>query len=534
LRQSILSLALVLVAFPAVSRCETPESPEFPETVSMRTDNLLDKIRGGWVGKAYGVTFGGPTEFKHQGKMIEGPLEFRPEALERLSSQDDMYVNMALLKAIQDHGLAATPEEFAKEFAHGGFLLWHANGQGRQNLLAGIPPWESGHPIHNPHADDIDFQIECDFIGLVSPGLPQSAQKICDRAGHLMNYGDGVYGGYFVTATYAAAFIDNDVRRIVDAGLNALPNESGYAEIIRDVIGWHEQHPDNWQTTWHLIEEKYNDDRCPWGVKSKFNIQARLNGAYIALGLLYGEGDIEKTTELSTRCGQDSDCNPSNAAGVLGTMLGFENIPKRITAALKPHMETDFAFVPLSIESASKECFRLAMENVRGNGGRVSDDTVEIRVQPFRADGPAEVSFPTLEPVDLFEVTDPRLRWTGNWELSAHRKSTMSLRRSSSAGDFLEVEFVGNAVYVQGDLRHDQGILEYLIDGKSLGIRDMYLPDKWKRADQSTAVWLTGLSDGKHTLQVRVTGRENPQADGVMVSLGKVVAYRGEVASLDD
>ena len=58
-----------------------------------------------------------------------------------------------------------------------------------------------------------------------------------------------------------------------------------------------------------------------------FNIDARLNGAYVALGLLYGSGDFAKTLDVSTRAGQDSDCNPSSAAGILGVMLGYAKIP---------------------------------------------------------------------------------------------------------------------------------------------------------------------------------------------------------------
>jgi hypothetical protein len=59
----------------------------------------------------------------------------------------------------------------------------------------------------------------------------------------------------------------------------------------------------------------------------------------------------------------------------------------------------------------------------------------------------------------------------------------------------------------------------------------MYLPKKWERADQSTAVWLTGLTPGRHTLQVRVTGKKNKKSEGIMISLGRVVSYRGTIAS---
>jgi hypothetical protein len=503
--------------------------------IKISEDELMNKIRGGWVGKSYGVSFGGPTEFKYQGEIIEGPLKLESKALARLPRQDDMYVNMALLKALRDNGLDATSEDFAKEFAYGDFRLWHANGQGRQNILEGIPPEVSGHPFYNPHAEDIDFQIECDFIGLICPGLPQAAMDICDRAGRLMNYGDGVYGGYFVTTMYAAAFIYNDVQKIVETGFQSLPEGSNYSEIIRDVIDWHKEFPDDWKKTWQKLEDKHNNDFCPWGVKTKFNIQASFNGAYIALGLLYGEGDLEKTVEISTRCGQDSDCNPANAGGIIGTMLGLDNLPGSITGAMEPHMKTEFRFTPFSIESASEECLRLAINNVSSNGGTISGEDIKIRVQPFNSDRKAEVAFPSLEPLDLFYATDERLKWTGDWKTSPNpnKKKTMIMNRSSQEGDFMEVEFTGNVVFVQGDMRPDQGILEYFIDGESLGTRDMYLPEKWDRATQSTAVWLTGLANGNHTLKVVVTGQKNRDSEGITVSLGKVVTYNGGIASLD-
>ena len=102
---------LFISSIALISACKYDQS----ETVDITRTVLLDKIRGGWVGKAYGVSFGGPTEFGYQGKIIEGPLKLDPEGLEWLPWQDDMYVNMALLKAVFDKGLDATAEDFAKE-----------------------------------------------------------------------------------------------------------------------------------------------------------------------------------------------------------------------------------------------------------------------------------------------------------------------------------------------------------------------------------------------------------------------------------
>ena len=74
----------------------------------------------------------------------------------------------------------------------------------------GIAPPDSGHPKFNKHADDIDYQIEADFSGLIAPGLPNVAIELGEKFGRLMNYGDGLYGGQFVGGMYAEAFFEND------------------------------------------------------------------------------------------------------------------------------------------------------------------------------------------------------------------------------------------------------------------------------------------------------------------------------------
>ena len=47
-------------------------------------------------------------------------------------------------------------------------IAWHANQMARYNLLRGLCR-PSGDWHNNPDADDIDFQIEADLIGLM-PG----------------------------------------------------------------------------------------------------------------------------------------------------------------------------------------------------------------------------------------------------------------------------------------------------------------------------------------------------------------------------
>ena len=120
---------------------------------------------------------------------------------------------------------------------------------------------------------------------------------------------------------------------------------------------------------------------CPKGVKDPFNIEASVNSAYVVMGLLYGAGDMDRTLEVSTRCGADSDCNPATAAGILGTMLGYSNIPEKWMKPLREVEEIDFAHTDISLDRAYEMSFGQALRMIERGGGKVGADDVAIRVQ---------------------------------------------------------------------------------------------------------------------------------------------------------
>ena len=149
---------------------------------------LLDKIRGGWAGQMIGVSYGAPTEFRSNGKINETELKWSPERVSNAIEQDDLYVEMTFAKVMDDLGLDATCAQYGEAFKNSKYHLWHANAGARRALGQGVQaPW-SGDPKYNFHANDIDFQIEADFIGLMCPGLPRVSNHYSDRVGRVMNY----------------------------------------------------------------------------------------------------------------------------------------------------------------------------------------------------------------------------------------------------------------------------------------------------------------------------------------------------------
>ncbi len=351
-----------------------------------------DKMAGGWIGQMVGVGWGGPTEFHCQGQIMpEAKLPKWQARMVNQFHQDDLYVELTFVRTLEQYGLDVQIRQAGIDFANSGYPLWHANYAGRDNLRSGIAPPDSGHPKFNAHADDIDYQIEADFSGLVAPGMPNLAIELGEKFGRLMNYGDGMYGGQFVGGMYAAAFFEDDPVKIVEAGLASIPARSQYAECIRDVLAWHREEPQAWEKTWERIDAKYQRNpayRRSSCNKGAYNIDAKINGAYIALGLLYGKRDLEKTTVISIRCGQDSDCNPSNAAGVLFTTVGRKNLPDRFTSALD---ETGvFSHTAYNFPKLLSACEKTAREAVVRSGGKVErTEAGEVFVIPVAAPRPS-------------------------------------------------------------------------------------------------------------------------------------------------
>lgn len=465
------------------------------KSVKMSRETLMDKIKGGWAGQTIGCTFGGPTEFKYQGVMIADSISIKwPEHYIKWYFEnspglyDDVYMDLTFVDVFAKEGLDAPIESFAKAFAYAEYPLWHANLEARANILEGVMPPASGHWKNNPHADDIDFQIEADYAGIMAPGMPNAAAYYSDGIGHMMNYGDGWYGGVYVAAMYALAFCENDIDDVVTKALPILPAKSRYARCIADVIRWHAENPQDWKYAWNKVQENYTEEEdCPDEWKSKFRIDAVVNGAYIVIGLLYGEGDFEKTMEISTRCGQDSDCNPASAAGILATMTGYSRIPEKYMANLREAEDLNFAYTDISLNKTYQMSFNQALQVIKANKGKVGKDCVKIKVQKPKA--------------VRYEQCYEGLAKTGLVTIDKH-----------AYGQDVEFSFDGTGFVLGGRLRNKQNgdyiaETEIYVDGKLAKTVNVHEKNYIGHAQIAQ---IFDLENGHHTVKVHV---KNPRKD---------------------
>jgi len=304
-----------------------------------------------------------------------------------------------------------------------------------------------------------------------------------------------------VATMYSQAFIRDDVKAIVTESIKAIPAGTRFRQTIDAVVALHKKYPGDWKQAWFEIQKQWAEDvGCAEGVFAAFNIDARLNAAYVVLGLLYGGGDMTQTIAVATRAGQDSDCNPSSAAGILGTMLGYAKIPAYWTQGLAAIEAKPFPFAGLSLNDAYALSLKHALVQVRRAGGTVADDRIEFAPQPVapvRVEQNFEGHFPVAETVLRQRVTD---------------ETTFS--------------FEGVGFVVQGSARVDPAsdvvlVAEVSVDGQPPEVVE--LPTNHARR-RYAPFWRYGLSPGKHTVRVKM----RPLPPGATLYLERVIVYGPE------
>jgi len=510
MRTILLLASIALMTFSCTNT--TTSDSSLPDQITLSDIELSNKIKGGWAGQVIGCTYGGPTEFRYQGMMISDtiPIVWNSTRMKWYYDNapglyDDIYMDLTFVDVFEKKGLDATAQDHGDAFANAEYMLWHANQAARYNILNGINPPESGYWENNPHSDDIDFQIEADFAGLMAPGMPNASNEICDVVGHIMNYGDGYYGGVYVAAMYSLAFVSDDVEYVVNEALKTIPEKSTFHQCMTDVISWHKLYPDNWRTTWQEVEDKWSADiGCPDGVFTSFDIDAKINAAYILIGLLYGEGDYGKTIEVSTRCGQDSDCNPASAAGILGTMIGYDAIPDYWKLGLSEVEDMDFKYTTMSLNDVYEIGLKHAKEVIELNDGIVEENKVTIVVQD-PTPVPLEQGFENIVPIERINP-DPGV--------------VLNSETTEYSFEFSGTGFVVSGWSQKADDASADMVNKILvtIDGEVLETALMPTSFTTRRHE---ITWKYNLPEGKHKVSLEIL---DPQ-DGYHVTVGWILVY---------
>ena len=307
----------------------------------MNLDKVFEnKVYAGVLGKIIGVYLGRPFEGWYYDRIMEelGPINYYVN--DKLDfpihvTDDDLTGTFRFINALKHFNFDKniSPKQIGQTWLNycienQTVLAWAGKGvlteeSAYMNLKQGIHAPESGSIAQNGKviAEQIGAQIFIDGWGMVSPGDPEQAVDLAKRAGSVSHDGESVYGAQVVAAMEAMAFIENDIKKIIEESKKFVPTDSTIYKLISDIQDWSSGNLD-WEQARSKIEDKYGYSKFPG------NCHIVPNHALIMLALLFGDDDFQKSLMIVNTAGWDTDCNSGNVGCILGIKNELEGIQK--------------------------------------------------------------------------------------------------------------------------------------------------------------------------------------------------------------
>jgi len=304
----------------------------------MIPENYLEKVYSGFLGMNIGIRLGAPVEpsiwtYERIVKTYGNITGYIKDFI-NFGADDDVNGPVFFLRALYDEGIhkELDPEHIANawlNYARDGVGMFWWGGYGTStehttylNLKNGIPAPKSGSIEQNGKilAEQIGGQIFIDTWGLVLPNNIEKAARYARAAASVSHDGDGLNGAAFIAACISKAYVTCDVEEIISAGLSVIPDDSTYAKVIRAVIDFYRKVPEDFRACRKYLEENWGYD------KYRGVCHIIPNAGICVLSLLYGKGDFNRTVEIATMCGWDTDCNAGNVGTIMGVACGISGI----------------------------------------------------------------------------------------------------------------------------------------------------------------------------------------------------------------
>jgi hypothetical protein len=200
-------------------------------TLDLTGPRFADKLRGCWIGKNCGGTFGTPLE-EAWGRAEPFDVWWYPELQEGGLPNDDLEMQLIWLVALEEVGPGLKARDLARFWLDHIGYNFDEYGLSKTNLRLGLEPPVSG-AFNNWFVDCMGSPIRSEIWACVAPGLPRLAvalsyeDAICDHAG-----GEGVYGELFNAAFQSAAFVLDDREQLLDIALSYVPEDSATARAV--------------------------------------------------------------------------------------------------------------------------------------------------------------------------------------------------------------------------------------------------------------------------------------------------------------
>ena len=150
--------------------------------------------------------------------------------------------------------------------------------------------------------------IETNTLGMVAAGMPNVAVDLTAMFGPFTGDTDNLGWTDYIAAMYAMAYYESDIPTLIRDAAAIFAEDSWEREVIAICMKLYKENPTDWRRSVTLAEKLCTRRNFYYYSIPAINEQSRvdINMAFSILGLLYGNGDFDKTCKIFSLSGYDA------------------------------------------------------------------------------------------------------------------------------------------------------------------------------------------------------------------------------------
>ncbi len=274
--------------------------------MKMHFETYKKQVYGCFMGKSVGGTLGMPFEGKLQTHEV---TYYDPVPTEMLPN-DDLDLQVVNLETLLRTGLPVSRHHIGEIWLH------HMEdsapdeyGVAISNHKIGLRAPLSGQ-YRNKFYAGMGGAIRSELWACLAPANPALAAMLAREDACTDHTDDGVYAEMFLAALESAAFIEDDLSKLIETGLSFVGTESKLYHAFRDVQRLYAETGDVMAVRSYILEAYHSDN---W-------TDVVINLSFILLSLLASGGDFDKAVCTAVSLGYDADCTGATVGAVFGIM----------------------------------------------------------------------------------------------------------------------------------------------------------------------------------------------------------------------
>lgn len=310
-------------------------------------EQFLDKVHGCWYGKCLGGAAGAPLEGLKKVIDIDDFADvFNPDI-----PNDDLDLQLLWLDVLERKGTVINSIDLADAWIEKCWYPFSEYGYFMKNYMRGIKPPYTGIINNSFFKEGMGCPIRSEIWGIISAGNPELASQYAYMDATLDHADNSVYAEQFLAAAESIAFFENDILKIVNAGMKFIPEDSKLYKCFETVLNFYAENDTDFLEARKLVMKNHSHPDFTNSVQ---------NMGIVLIALLYGNGDMRKTINIAMKCGYDADCTCASAGAIIGIICGYNGLDESVKSLIN-----DYFICGIDVERPSNSIKALAEDSVK-------------------------------------------------------------------------------------------------------------------------------------------------------------------------